>query len=1413
MHLRLLSLLLLICVPTYAELVLSELPKDLNHWRTSGAQLKNSSGTSTVTFHAEKWSAAICTIPAPYQYRGEVQVTAVFRWISAKRTPADLRLIFFGSGNEVIPAENPASCRVSIPSNQPVVRVSLRTRVPGNVRFFRLDVASRGEGVLAIEKFSFALPSEDFSSLALQGVELPHFKVPGRIPKPAGENAAEVELFSHVPGWENTKFWSKRPVYSIPLRSGKEQASSGDHAASFRMAADFEYLYLYFQVRDDLLNFKAERGYERDCFEFFLMPSGKQRIPGIRQEQYTITRTAQGKTHTNAYGSQSRMIPGGWEAMLRIPLRKNEYRITPFTGLTLIFNAVYQDADNKPQEHYLSYSSADLNGESWRNPDLYVPLTFVSRTAVAYHPVWFGNKEKYDVSPRFRGRINLVKMPESLDDVGFWEIDPIAEVKFGNGICSVQYPDHLTRNVRLLSNAFTVLPGETLDVEVECRITGPCREPISFAYLAHNNWVLFGLRPTGKTPPRPGREWTRFHFSGSVPQQVRTNTRSGRLLMRFGDHPGATLEFRNLRLTRRLPRDLDLRLSVPRLYSHFRTGESCPVQLEVASPSDQNVQMEIKGESFFTGKTLFVRKENLALKKGENRFRYDLQNNLPLSGFFNLVAVLRAKGASLARRELYVAKYTPPRNPPPAFGIWIHSISSLTPPRDMKGLGEELRNLGNRELFFSTTPVLNYLGEENSYDTLDRLGILKKCGFRVGSIIRRGSPKTGKEAHELDSFFRISAERTRGLVDYWNFCNEPNLSWLPVPDGGEWALYLRSFAAMVRAGNPSAKVVLGSPNHFDMKFLGAAIRQGGNLFSDGVAGVHLYEVNPDEDGFEKLLAHRKEMNQSCPGWRVWDTESGMVYYTFPRLAELYPKKFILQYSGGIEKTLFYNDRDLLNPGTDASPLAAVGPAVIQFLTDARPIGREIFAEGKIHAYFFQRGNGSLAAAFWRVVPEKVAFQIPWKKASFSDQFGNRLERGSGNRLLLTDGFVHYAEPISPDEFRKSSRFLDAYPQLKSLPSPVRSNVIREICVVPEHATGVLNQHLLPGVPRECGLVYLNYSGKAVEITPYASSDGSVQVVFSEPSFTLAPHEHRKVTARLQIARRLSGPVELQLGGRTPEGTLVPMKLLVHSALPISITGNSRFLTVRNSTGENTDLSISLKSRYFRIEPSHLELKSLSPGEIRRTALQFSTRFPWMANATASYTIESTWKNKTSTVLASAFPVIPLPLKADPSPEGLELSAMNDGLRMNYGIFKVAGGIRIVARVFDSTPVLKGSRGDLKAGSDVFLAACRNRKGYWEYGIACTEKETRTYVWRGPGKTGNIVGMETAVEAPEIIRKASRNGSFYDLDIFLPVGKTGEGDLFSLCVIDRDEKGGERRIELGRGILPHAPEQMGVLLKH
>ena len=37
MHLRLLSLLLLICVPTYAELVLSELPKDLNHWRTSGA--------------------------------------------------------------------------------------------------------------------------------------------------------------------------------------------------------------------------------------------------------------------------------------------------------------------------------------------------------------------------------------------------------------------------------------------------------------------------------------------------------------------------------------------------------------------------------------------------------------------------------------------------------------------------------------------------------------------------------------------------------------------------------------------------------------------------------------------------------------------------------------------------------------------------------------------------------------------------------------------------------------------------------------------------------------------------------------------------------------------------------------------------------------------------------------------------------------------------------------------------------------------------------------------------------------------------------------------------------------------------------------------------------------------------------
>ena len=165
----------------------------------------------------------------------------------------------------------------------------------------------------------------------------------------------------------------------------------------------------------------------------------------VSKEQYTVTRTADGQTDANA-DAITRLVSDGWEAILKIPLQTETRRIYPFNGLTLTFNAVYQDADTLPQEHWLSFSKRDQTNSSWQDPSLYVPLVFETDATVAYKPLWLGGGDAaYNVDPKFPGRINLVHSSASLANIDLWDKTPEAHLtayaENGHNCFRIKYPN------------------------------------------------------------------------------------------------------------------------------------------------------------------------------------------------------------------------------------------------------------------------------------------------------------------------------------------------------------------------------------------------------------------------------------------------------------------------------------------------------------------------------------------------------------------------------------------------------------------------------------------------------------------------------------------------------------------------------------------------------------------------------------------------------------------------------------------------------------------------------------------------------------------------------------------------------------------------------------------------------------
>ena len=1378
-------------------------------------------GTFSLTFRSDSYSGIIAHFPLAPRMCGKFVMTAEVELDGELSNMKFTRaaLILLDAAGKSIRVKDAAKASAVIQQKRGVQTLRGEITIPENGETpdrLRILFESHGAPKLKIRNFKLELQGLTPTDAAIRGIPLRFMKQEVSPAGPARPDWAEVEIFDCVPYDLNAAFWAERPVYQLVSRGNdKSPFLADDCRATFSLAADPDFLYVFFTAVDDKLNFNYEQLHERDCFEFFLSPYGRsrQRQQAPQLEHYMVTMTPDFKPRIKGEcNALAEVIEHGWKALLRIPLQTDVRKIHPFNGLELTFNAAYQDADTLSQEHWLGYSPLDPSGESWKSTLGYAPIRFTSQKKFAFRRMFLGGENEYQVAPVYPGRLNLAPMPPDIHSICFWEHQPDTVVGVENGVFSLKFSDFIETVIPVFP-CFSVMPGETIEFEYEGRVDrGQLSSAPHAGFITQVNWNGFHLKfPEGTKPPPLTQEWTKVKVSGVVPDLIRENMRNGRLLFFLPQReiPGKTLYLRNLRVSRRLPVDFDAMIKVPHLYPDFPQGEKAELEITFDTPRDIKATATLAVTSFFDKRSVYTTRIPLELKKGMTVLRHEIPG-LP-NGFFNVTLKVRdEKGGYLADRERYISRTLREGGQNRSSGIWFQEAYSLTPPVSIKDMVETLKSLGYGTVFFGG---FNTLGKDyKPLTTTSPVPVAKefqKAGFQTCTSLTRGVPGGIKpistQPADLIEYFRETVRLADGSINYWGFDNEPNILWTPIPDGRDYAAYYRPVFHAVKEGSPSSRVFLGAMNNMPTDFPSAMQKLNRNLFADGIFTVHLYRFEYNSTALEDILARRRVYDQLYPGWEVWDTESGLVRHSFSILQEMQTKRLPILLTAGIARNCFYTDRDLMLPGGDATAIFPAEGFKNRFYIDVKPVGRAVLADGAVHCYVFLRKDGSYCAVYWNTGFEEKTVSLP-EKTGFTvlDQFGNRLS--ASERDTLADRFVRYAEHVDGKALAATPNFIAAFQSSRE--TPFRDDGFTEnVWLIQEMVTHNFDFEFTIGEERNLPLILRNDSNQEQTVTLQFTGPSGLAATFERGGvYRLAPGETRKVAAIMK-AEKPFGISDAGIGGRCGEGKLVPLMLTARTAGPVSVVGYTSFIELKNNTGRKQSVRIMPSTGRYDFTLPEGESCELSPEETKQIPVQVRPKtwqFKSAFNNPTPYLIQLQLDDSECSSSQTLFGFCAQPYTAGVVGEPAFLTKLPDAPTMNWQLFRGKEKLRLVAEVEDDSPIQTGTTGYIREGGDCLVFGMVTDGKYREYGFALKEDKPSSYRWDGR------YGLESAVECPDAIRSIVRIGNKirYDVEVECPE----KGDIpFSLLVIDRGEKRPDKILELGYGIRKRNSDRMGILL--
>lgn len=1397
---------------------------------------------ATVIFPANKWSALIGSLPLK-GLEGSFTTHIRCRWITELTTikGANATVQFIDADSH----DMPGLSAVPIPVTAGWQDVTVTAKVPKGAVTVRFDIdCGAGAGSLEIADYDLYLDGVDLSSAAVRGTVMPWLNVPGgaaALPQ-AGPNSAAAEFTASAPYSFDDPAWAKLPSYPISTTTSNKTPLN-DVAASFQMAWTPENLFVRYHAHDPILNFKAQSRYSRDCFEFFLMPTGHVAGAGglVTKEQYTVSRTPEGQTDANV-NALTRLVGGGWEAIIKIPLQTEARRIYPFNGLALTFNAAYQDANSLPQEHWLSFSKRDQTNSSWEDPSLYVPLVFATDAQVAYKPFYLGGSDTaYNVQPTFPGRINLVHNSASLANIDLWDRTPEAHLdayaENGHNCFRIKFTNS-SRQRRVLFNMspFNVLAGETLNVTMDGRDdAGPAGGAPGVSFLSESSWNITGAALTSSGALGP--QWSKLSYTLTMPDTARGSLRNGRIMIDFGVRPGSTVEVRDIRVTRRLPADFDALISVPSHYSNFWSAEPNTLDFQFAAGTPAPAKVTAEVQDYFSGKILMSHDWNKNMPAGPSGLSWDV-SALP-NGFFNVLLKVRdAKGGFLADRELYVSKSVKNTRSNPFSGVFMPNNYDVVAPASIPDTVAMLKGVGEGRAQWADFWLFDTEGNDLPGDKTALLRAFHNAGFETGySLPRNGTHEIGRDwqPEEMESYYKRFLTPTSGLFSHISFANEANLygGWFPEPDAREWAIFGRGFYNAVKKYAPGTEPILGSFNDIAISYIKTVATEDSNSFAYPAIGMHLYGIDPNGDAFTSLMKDRHLLDQIHPGWQAWDTESGLVFYTFEGALDLQSKKMPVLLNTGYTSSIYLDGYGLAFPCGDSEPLVPMEAFKNKFYLDSTPVGRVTSADGSTQVYLFRRPDGQGIAAFWNTSHDASTLSLPVHgQGRLLDLFGNsvRVLTPGKNSIALNDRFVRYAQGVDLGTLMKSSTFVAAFKSTHSQPAVDPGDTTRVFLSLPV-ATKAFNQELTVGQASSLAISLHNDSAAPQTLHLGSSSPDGLQVTFANKGIVfLKPQQTQVVFAQMQAGKTIENQ-PLSLTGTLNNGLKVlPLVFSVQTTPPIDVSGYTRAVEIANRTGAPAEVSVVATKPEFVFQPGVVK-ETIASSQSVIAPLQIAPNGNYNSNfntlnAPVYYSLSVSSSQGTYTKDGRCTLFSPSPDDSGPADFAslpYTAAAEHPGaepFQADYKLSWAASGLRIIARVRDSSPIQTGLNGYLKDGGDSMIIALDPNNGpapaafganYAEYGFAFSHNAPTSYAWDGHN------GLESATPFPEAINKISRDASYiyYDVTIpekllFHPNGGNTAG--MSIAFENREADGSLQTIELGQGIFPQRdPAKMGLLL--
>ncbi|HZT97174.1 MAG TPA: glycosyl hydrolase 53 family protein [Chloroflexota bacterium] len=339
----------------------------------------------------------------------------------------------------------------------------------------------------------------------------------------------------------------------------------------------------------------------------------------------------------------------------------------------------------------------------------------------------------------------------------------------------------------------------------------------------------------------------------------------------------------------------------------------------------------------------------------------------------------------------------------------------------MYGLGsyivQRYRGLAKRSIYRAWLTGADWLREEFTADKLHRytngryhwwaydrvVARERAAGFHILGLIDYNNTWDGhdhaymphymirKLSHDFAKYAYAIARHYRGIINYWQVWNEPDLHlfWHPYPNPTDYARLLRRAYRAIKRANPQATVVLGGPSGADphpLAFIHRVVAAGGRF---DVLSVQPYEDVPDLSLLSEVRALR------WYGKPIWFTEMGWAGETncasvcgteqsqAVRLARLY---LVAAYAG-VQRVFWYDLRDdgtgaifedhfgLLEHDLAAKP-AFVAYEVSRYflnratLTGVDTLGPQVFA-------FRFRNHGAQFVVVWNNELGSYGLRIPW----------------------------------------------------------------------------------------------------------------------------------------------------------------------------------------------------------------------------------------------------------------------------------------------------------------------------------------------------------------------------------------------------------------------------------------------------